>query len=243
MKDKKLMKLYEDFCKKNDEEIKNKESFMPVCITIDKDYSLGIIAFTFDDQDQKIKMRETLKQFVAMRDIKGYILIQDAKVTQVHQETGERKVSDVAMRQLFTPKFAISRMQLYNPDGTFGEKIELTDRKEMNNNWDLWNEVEQEKDYDKHNEEYNKYKQEHPELYKGVYELDDYSKVKDKKGNLIYAFKVDDGKFKYYKADDLEQEDEEKLDQVMKMTKDMNDMFGHFEFIEVDKYGVEIKNA
>ena len=45
MKDKKLMKLYEDFCKKNDEEIKNKESFMPVCITIDKDYSLGIIAF------------------------------------------------------------------------------------------------------------------------------------------------------------------------------------------------------
>jgi len=238
MKDKKIIEIFEDMCKKNDEEIKNKEEFMPVCITIDKDYSISIIAFTFDNQDEKIKMRETLKQFVISQDIKGYILIQDAKVTQVNQDTGERSVSDVAMRQLFTPKFAISRMQLYNPDGTFGEKIEMNDRKDMRNTWDLWNEVEQEKDYDKHNEEYNKYKQEHPELYKGVYELDEYFKIKDKKGKLIYAFKItDDNKFKYYKADNLEQEDEDKLKKVMKIEI----LFGHYEFIRVDDNGVEIK--
>jgi len=240
MVDKKLIKLYNDICKKNDEEIKNKVEFMPVCILIKKDYAIDIIGFSFNNQDEKVKMREILKQFVAMQDIKGYILIQDAKVTQVNQDT-ERSVSDVAMRQLFTPKFAISRMQLYNPNGTFGEKIEMTDRKDMRNEWDLWNEVEQEEDYDKYNKEYNKYKQEHPELYKGVYELDDYTKVKDKNDKLIYAFKVADGKFKYYKSNDLEQEDEEKLDQVMKITKDMNDMFGHFEFVKVDKDGVEIK--
>lgn len=234
IKDKKLIELFNDFCKKNDEEVKNKEEFMPMCITINKDYSINIIAFPFSDQDEKIKMREMLKKLVAVQNIRGYILIQDAKQTKVNQKTGEREVSDIAMRQLFTPKFVISRMQEYC-DGVLGEMNEMTDRKDMSNKWDLWNCVEEDKYTDK---EYSKYKAEHPELYKGVYELEDYSKVKSK-NKLIFAYKIVDKNFKYYQADDLEQEDKDKLKTVMEGIKKLNNMF-KFKFVQVDKDGIEI---
>ncbi len=238
MKDEKLMKMFETFCKKNDEEVKNKEEFMPMCITIAKDYSINIIAFNFGSQDEKIKMREMLKQLIAIQNIQGYILIQDAKVTKVNQETGERKVSDVAMRQLFTPKFAINRMQEYC-DGVLGEMTELNDRKEMRNEWDLWNEVEDMGNSVEQNKEYNKYKAEHPELYKGVYELEDYNKVQSK-GKLIFAYKVIDKQVRYYQADNLEQEDKDKLEAVMEGLKQLNTLF-KFKFVQVDKDGIEIR--
>lgn len=239
-KDKKLIEMFEDFCKKNDKEIKNKENFMPMCITINKDYSIGIIAFSFSNQDEKIKMRNMLKKLIVVQNIKGYILIQDAKVTKLNQETGERHVSDVAMRNLFTPKFAISRMQEYC-NGVLGEVIEITDRKEMSNTWDLWNSRELDEKSDKFNEEYSKYKAEHPELYKGVYELDDYNKVQSK-GKLIYAYKIIniDKEFRYYQADDLEQEDKDKLEEIMNTIKLMNGVF-KYKFVQVDKDGIEIK--
>ena len=246
--DKKLIELFEDFCKKNDEEVKNKVEFMPMCITISKDYSINITAFVFNSQNDKIKMREMLKQFIAVQNIKGYILIQDAKVTKVNQKTGERQVSDVAMRQLFTPKFAINRMQEYC-DGVLGKMIEMTDRKDMRNEWDIWNKVEHDEKSDEYIKEYSKYKSEHPELYKGVYELDDYTKAQNDDGELMFAFKISNGEFRYYYPDNVSEEKQEKINKILQTTKEANELMknlddGHyiktsrFKMIRVDKDGV-----
>jgi hypothetical protein len=242
-KDKKLIKIFDEMCKKNDEEIKSgKSSFMPICAIVKEDYKIILISFGFNGDEEKQKMKNTLKSFIAMQKLKGYILIQDGKVTKYNPDMSVAEVSDVAMRCLYTPQFSISKMQFYK-NGELGELITHDKREEMRNEWDLWGRGFEEDDEvaNEINKKYNEYKDEHPELYKGTLDLSTYSKVSNNKGKLVFAFKVDgkNAKLRYHIPKDISKEDMQKVKIVLKEIKEFNKAF-KYKLVKVNENGEPI---
>lgn len=159
---KKILKIFEDIKKKNDEIIEKSDSILSVCCLIKKDYSLDLIGFRHRNYEEKIMYKEMLKKIIISQKIYGYILIQDVKMTTINKKTNETKIQDAVIRQLYTPKEKIIEAVIYK-DKRILKKMDLSDGETEWNIWGKGLDID-----DKIVKEYNQIKKDNPEDYKDV---------------------------------------------------------------------------
>ena len=156
MENKELRSIFEEFCKMNDTIIEDKDrnGIMPVCIIIQEDKA-DIIGFQFGNYEEKRMAREFLFKTILNQKTKGYVLMQDAKMTCVNKsDLGKGgEVKDVVMRSLFSPNLRIKECIIYDDkEKKILERQKITDSEKkdgmmddgtavaMVDEWDLYSE-------------------------------------------------------------------------------------------------------
>lgn len=188
---KQLREIYEQFCDVNNKIIENKsrDIIVPICILItesknnNKKYDCSIIGFRHRNYEEKQMARKYLFKTITESKTKGYILIQDAKMTCMAKSSigDKNEVKDVVMRGLYSPNLIIKECVVYDEkERKIIETMKLTDTenkngesnkdgaKNMIDDWNLYGEWFDE-DNPEHNRicnEFNKFKQEHKDKYK-----------------------------------------------------------------------------
>ena len=163
------LKLFENVCKINDEIIKTKDSITSVVFIIQKG-NVETIGLIWRNAEEKEEMRiNLLKRIAETKDLIGYILIFDTKMTTMNKEDINKSlVQDAVMRNLFTSKEIIKEIVIYENHKILSKKIikSKRDKKEelgLKDRWDFWGDSEME---DKIVNDYNKFKLNNKEKYK-----------------------------------------------------------------------------
>lgn len=241
--DKKLVELYKNFCKVNDKIIETRDSISPMCFMIGRDYSVNLVSVLFSGQEEKEKLRSRLKDFLINSNIFGYVLIFDTKVTMFDKKNKDKQpvVKDCVVRTLYTPK-GNKREFVFYENNKITKKQVLDDKEvsEMSDEWDLWGKGVSEEEFNKNiGFDYQKFKMENKKLYDGVVKsFEDYHRVENKEGNLIFAYKFNHSEksIKYYITDEFRQNGEAmKVFNLMKLSG--------FKIIEVDENEDDVKNG
>ncbi|HDY68266.1 hypothetical protein LCGC14_0862770 [marine sediment metagenome] len=236
----KILRIYKDVCKINDDLIKKGGEIHPMCFLIKKNYNLTPIIFMFKDQDEKVEMRKQLKNFIVKQDICGYILIFDTKMTMIDKK-GKKppEVVDAIVRTLYTPGEKKMEMLTYKDKKIIKTiKLNKKDIKKTQDEWDLWGKGFDETTIKKGGFDYRKFKRENPELYDGVVDqFDDYTQFRDKQGNLVVAYKIDNNKkeFKYYVSDDAVGSEKDSIDAAFRKIMELNKFTLNYKMVKVTK--------
>ena len=217
----KILRIYKDICKINDDQIRKLDEICPMCFLIGRDHNVTPIIFKFGGHDEKIMMRKKLKQFIIKLDILGYILIFDTKMTMVDKKGKDpTKVVDAIVRTLYTPKEKMMEIVTYKNKKILKTiRINKRDAKKTQDEWDLWGKGVDETTMKKDGFDYGKFKRENPELYDGVIgQFDDYKQFRDKDGRIIIAFKIDhkEKAFKYYVPEDAPESEKKGIENALK---------------------------
>jgi len=162
----KLKKLFESMSKGNDKIIESGQDVQPICFILNEDNSTEAIIMKFKNSQEKTIVRNKLFKHISQRKVIGYFLFQDALMTKIDNKTGEGKISDVVIRTLFTPKRKYVEIIFYkNGKITNREKLKDEEAQNFSSIWNIW---ETTPDYEKIEEQYNKFKENNPERYRGV---------------------------------------------------------------------------
>ena len=159
--EKKLLNCWKEIIECNDNIIKTQDHIISTLFIVKKDYSMKIIGMIWRNPEEKDSMKEYVKKLILNEDILGYGVICDAFMTNM--ETKE--VQEVVIRNFYTAKETISNFILHKGKEIIGEwKPESF---KFDDSWNLWGNSEiDEKDKEKNEIAYEKFRQENPELYK-----------------------------------------------------------------------------
>jgi hypothetical protein len=178
-----LRKDFTSFGEVNDKIIENKarKGIMNVAIILNKYLNPEIISLNFKDYNEKMMIKEALKQIVANKEVNGYITIFDTKITKINKKTNNyEEVQDCVVRSLCSPALNIKEIIIYDEktrkiiskeilcDSDLPEHKEILEK--MRDEWNLWGipfDNENKEDI-KMQKEYSKFKRENPEKYRGV---------------------------------------------------------------------------
>jgi hypothetical protein len=181
-----LRKTFENLCKVNDliiEDKNRKGGLLPTCFIIRDDGKGGnkieIIGFPFQSYQEKIIMKNYLMKMILSKDMEGYILFLDVKMTIMDKNNNVVKVHDAVMRSLCSPKLRIKEIVIYDEEKRKiiqkTKALDTDDKKEPKytnhvDEWDLYAQhfEEDDKEWDKKNEKYQQYKKDNPDKYKGI---------------------------------------------------------------------------
>jgi len=155
---------YKQICEANDVLIKTCDNILPMGFIVLKNKQLKLFSPIFKNHEEKLMLRELLKKFLINHEMLGYILIFDTKMTKMYIDKTPI-VHNAIIRNLYTPKEKISEAVIYK-DKKIIEKMKLpSERKDVNDEWDLWNDGSGIDDSEEKNKEYNKFREENKELY------------------------------------------------------------------------------
>jgi len=165
---KKVMKLYKDVSDANDKMIKTGENVMPICAVMKPDGENILMGMAFDNPQEKMKIKDMLKRYVAKSGCKAYILMQDSVMTVMDKKTGEHCAKDVIMRQIYTPNDKYLELVFYE-DGKILKKTIMPkkDHDSFKSEWNIWETTDLECS-DDDADIYNEIKRDNPERYKDV---------------------------------------------------------------------------
>ncbi len=234
----KILRIYRDICKINDDQITKMDEIHPMCFLIKKDYNITPVLFAFNGHDEKVRMRKQLKKFIVEQDILGYILIMDTKMTMIDKKGKDPpKVTDAIIRTLYTPKEKKMEMVIYKDHKiTKIMRPNKKDTKKTQDEWDLWGKgIEWD---DKTSKDYHKFKMDNKELYEGVIDqFDDYTQFRDPKGNLVVAYNIDHKKkeFNYYVSDNAVGSDKASIDAAFRKITELNNATLNYKMVKVAK--------
>lgn len=222
-----ILKRYREICEVNDDMIKKVDEIAPMCFLIKRDYNIIPIVFKFENREEKIRLKNALKNFILKQDIWGYILILDVKVTMVDKK-GKKppKVTDAVLRNLYTPSEKKIEMVTYKDKKILNiKRLTKKEARDTKDEWDLWGKGVDTESVEDMGFDYGEFKAKNPELYDRVFEqFDDYEQFRDKNGNIIIAYKIDhkEKAFKYYMPDDTTESEKEKLNEALNQIKELN---------------------
>ena len=222
----KILRIYKDICKINDDLIRKTDSIAPMCFLIKKDYNLIPVLCKFSDHDEKIALRKKLKQFILKLDILGYIIIFDTKMTMIDKKGKDPpKVVDAIIRTLYTPKEKKMEMVIYK-DHKITKTIRLSkkDTRKTQDEWDLWGKGIDHDSLDKEFD-YHKFKMENKGLYEGVIDqFDEYHQFRSEDGRIIIAYRIDhkEKAFRYYVPDDVPADQKRNVENALKQIMELN---------------------
>ena len=188
-----LIQTFNRICKANRDVIGEGKKVVPVCILIGKKDIVPIF-FQFKTHDEKVKIRNNLKQQIIKRNIKGYIMCFDTKLTKIDTK-GKKKpeVLDCIVNTLYTPKEKRVEMMTYKGKKILGTKrLTKEDTSKMKDEWDLWREGVPSTWLE--GDAYHKFNMRNKELYDGVVEpFEDWDVIVKSKttGKVIIALKFD----------------------------------------------------
>ena len=191
-----ILKIFKEICEINNGLIKKVDEIAPMCFLIKRDYNLTPILFKFGNHEEKIKLKNALKNFIIKQDILGYILIFDVKMTEVDTKGKKKpKVVDAVTRTLYTPKEKVMEIVKYrNKKILKTMKPTKKDMKKSQDEWDIWGKGIDEGELDKAGFDYGKFKMENPELYDGVVEqFEGYTQIKHG-DTVVIVYKLDQEK-------------------------------------------------
>lgn len=148
------------------------DRILPMCLIYNKDNSCEIIGLSFDG-NSKEQMRFLLKKYLLNKpNMEKYAIVFDTKMTKMDMKGKDTpEVNDVVLVSIYSSKSKIGRGYVYHEDKKLITKpsdvVKFDGRKKnFYDCWDIWG--EETPIGSKINEEYNKFKQENPEKYKGV---------------------------------------------------------------------------
>jgi hypothetical protein len=135
--EKRLLRIWNNIRKSNDEIIKTQKSIANICVIIKKDYSIEILALIWDSSDSKEKMKEFLRKKLINEYMKGYILIFDATMTRMNPDK-EPQVCDAVVRQFYTSKETFVEAIIYKNKKII-ERINMnpSKNKKYSSEWNL----------------------------------------------------------------------------------------------------------
>jgi hypothetical protein len=148
-------------------EDKSRNGIIPICAIIEED-KVSIIGFPFGNYEEKRMAREFLFKTILNKKTKGYILMQDAKMTCVDKsKLGDGEVKDVVMRSLFSPNFKIKEFIIYdNKERKILEIQKITDTEKKDGIMDDGEVKAMVDEWDLYSEWFDKDNLEHQEIYK-----------------------------------------------------------------------------
>ena len=193
---KRILKIYREICEINNGLIKKVDEIAPMCLLIKRDYNLIPILFKFRNHDEKIRMKNVLKNFIIKQDILGYILIFDVKMTEVDTKGKKKpKVVDAVIRSLYTPGEKMTEIVKYRNKKILKTiKPNKKDMKKSQDEWDIWGKGIDLEELKKGKFDYGKFKRENPELYDGVVEqFEGYTQIKHG-DTVVIVYKLDQEK-------------------------------------------------
>ena len=235
-----ILKIYKEICEINNGLIKKVDEIAPQCFLIKRDYNITPILFEFKNHDEKIKLRNVLKNFIIKQDICGYILIFDTKMTEVDPKGKKKpKVVDAVTRTLYTPREKVMEIVKYrNKRILKTTKINMKEKNKMKDEWDIWREGIDTEELKKGGFDYGKFKEENPELDDGVMEqFEGYTQIKH--GDIVViAYKLDQEKkeLRYHIPSGLTRINEESARETMERFGDiMGKILGYKIIREVKK--------
>jgi hypothetical protein len=151
------------------------ENIVPICLVFKKDNTMEIIGLPFANGNEKEKARTWLKERLIKTPLEKYAVILDAKMTMLDiNKKEEPKVTDVVIISIYSTKNRILQAYPYYKEKKLmdDQMIEIAkgrEGKEGENKvydcWDIWGE---ETSCDENSDAYNKYKNSHRELYRGL---------------------------------------------------------------------------
>ena len=224
--ERKLLTIFKDICETNDKLIEKVDEIQPMCFLISKKNKIIPFPIGFKNQEEKIELRNKLKKLLSIATMKGYILIQDTKITMydTKKKNAKPEVKDCILRSLYTPKENRIDMVIYE-DKKITKREKMIDRKDgkkiMQSKWDLWGEGV--KSSKKNRDAYHKFKMENKKLYDRVVEpFEDYDRFTSKETkDLIFAYKFNHENLtiKYYITDEFRENKEAmQVFKIMKMS-------------------------
>ena len=244
--ERKLLTIFKDICETNDKLIEKVDEIQPMCFLISKKNKIIPFPIGFKNQEEKIELRNKLKKLLSIATMKGYILIQDTKITMydTKKKNAKPEVKDCILRSLYTPKENRIDMVIYE-DKKITKREKMIDRKDgkkiMQSEWDLWGEGV--KSSKKNRDAYHKFKMENKKLYDRVVEpFEDYTRIysdgkKKESENIIFAYQFDHEKFiiRYYITDEFKEESEKKGFNIFSIFK-----MADYKLIQINKEEEEI---
>lgn len=175
---KELREFFNEQDKVSDKMIESFKDFLNVCCLLkkdDKDFITGeVIGLKFRTYDEKEKIREHLKKYILSKQIIGYVLCLDTKLT-IMDKTNKKEpvVKDGVMKILCSPYLRIQKCSVYdNETRQIIERQELLDTDKDDSykvfsEWDLYGEYGNNDD-NKEIDKYEKFKKDNPHLYKDI---------------------------------------------------------------------------
>lgn len=241
--ERKLLSIFKEICEINDKIIE-KQEVQPMCFLISKKYKLTPVLFSFKNQEEKQILRGKIKKLLLELNLKGYILIMDAKMTMFDKTKKKAEVTDVILRNLYTAKEVRREWVTYKNKKIVSKKKMPIDRRDkkfsMQDEWDLWGVGVDSKGFKKEGFDYHHFKMANKKLYDGVVEpFEDYTRIfseKDKK-NIIFAYKFnhEEGTIRYYLTDEFKEVSKKKDLDIFKFFR-----FSRYKLIELNKDEEEI---
>lgn len=167
IKDKELVKIFNNLVKVNKKALQGQKSFCPVCFVIDKKYHIKVFMMAFKGSMAKQEMRNMIHGLIlSQKDTIGYIIGMDSKMSKIDMDTKEVEVFDALIHSLFTPKGSITHSAIYNEKKEFTEETQVDDI--VDSVWNVWSMVKPRPDKKEIEDFYDDFKKKNPEKYKGV---------------------------------------------------------------------------
>lgn len=167
------------------------EEPIPICLAFRKDNAMEIIGVPFKNNKEKEGVRSFLKNHLTKIPLEKYAIIFDAKMTKWNKEDlkKEPEIVDTIIISVYTAQDKITQIFPYYKEKKLidTEMIEIkgrtknTDKDKAFDCWDIWGE---EVPYSETSEQYNEYKRNHRELYRGLEKEEDEIYDLKKKGKL-----------------------------------------------------------
>jgi len=178
-----------NFAKQRSQEILDKgEEIMPMCMAYRKDDTIEIIGVLFQTENKE-EIRLSLKRHLLGKPLQKYMVVFDAKMTMYDpKDMNKAKVMDTVLITIYTPQNKMMRAYPYSSNKKLKENevIKMDGRDKMFDCWDIWG--EEVPFNDKEQNKYQNFKDDNPDLYRGLdKKLDkDRDKIKEvkEKGKL-----------------------------------------------------------
>lgn len=145
-------------------------SILPICI-IEKEKEVNIIGFPFRNNEEKEIYRNLLFSMILNEKVVSYTLIMDTKMTIadtiLKNPYSKAKIKDVILINIYTPKDKqMVGLEYVNKKIKAKPLVDVSGRIEGSADlWDLWGNQEMN---DKINKDYQRFKKDNPDKYRGV---------------------------------------------------------------------------
>lgn len=169
--DKDLIDIFKTLYQQNTSWIEKHGDMSPIFFFIKKDGGLDMMLLVMRNSTERDIFKQLIKKKALNSEIKGYVMIMDAKITSFDrskEDNSNAKVQDAVISQLFTPRGRMSHILIHEGKKIIKEDLCL-DYDKIKSEWDIWGkgmdmEIKEERDIA---EWYKIYKNKNRDKYKG----------------------------------------------------------------------------
>lgn len=139
--EKELVDLFNILCEHHKDYISKEGTLSPMIFFIKRNNSLEIMLLIMRNSEEKELFKRMIKERALKSEIKGYIVVMDAKMTSFDKDNKDKtaKVQDAVISHLFTAKGNIVHLLVHDGKKIIEEE-NTEDFSKLKSDWDIWGE-------------------------------------------------------------------------------------------------------